>query len=103
MFDRLLTLTVAASASRSLPDMLPGFIRRALRLFEVQTVLFVGVLMATLFLVLFPVVLLIFYSFSVGTPAEPLRLGFDAWRHAVDKERFRTALRPPKFLCTPRS
>lgn len=84
MFDRFALLTVAASASRSLTDVLPGFVRRALRLLEVQTVLFAAVLMATLFLVLFPVLLLIFYSFSVGTAAEPLRLGLDAWRHAVD-------------------
>ena len=45
--------------------------------------LFASVLLITLFLVLFPVVLLVFYSFSVGTPNEPLRLGLDAWRNAV--------------------
>ena len=59
---------------------------------EAQTVLFTAVLMITLFLVLFPVVLLVFYSFSVGTPNEPLRLGFDAWRNAVDNPLILTSV-----------
>jgi iron(III) transport system permease protein len=76
-------LTVA-SASQAIPSLLPNLARRAGRLLEVQTVLFTTVLLTTLFLVLFPVVLLIFYSFSVADPAAPLQLGLDAWRNAVD-------------------
>jgi iron(III) transport system permease protein len=75
-------LTVA-SASET-PSLLPVLARRAGRLLEVQTVLFASILLITLFLVLFPVVLLVFYSFSVGTPTEPLRLGLDAWHNAVE-------------------
>jgi iron(III) transport system permease protein len=50
---------------------------------ELQAVLFTGVLLLTLFLVLFPIAMLIFYSFSVGPPAGPLRLGLDAWENAL--------------------
>src|SRR5579862_1467283 len=50
---------------------------------ELQAVLFTGVLLVTLFLVLFPVGMLIVYSFSVGPAAGPLQLGLDAWRHAL--------------------
>jgi iron(III) transport system permease protein len=50
---------------------------------ELQAVLFAGVLLLTLFLVLFPIAMLIFYSFSVGPPAGPLQLGLDAWENAL--------------------
>jgi len=64
-------LTLAAPAPRS-------------RSLELQAVLFTGVLLVTLFLVLFPIGMLIFYSFSVGPPAGTLQLGLDAWRHALE-------------------
>jgi iron(III) transport system permease protein len=50
---------------------------------ELQAVLFTGVLLMTLFLVLFPIGMLIVYSFSVGPPAGPVQLGLEAWRHAL--------------------
>jgi iron(III) transport system permease protein len=84
-------LTVA-SPSQTPPSLLPILGWRAARLFEVQTVLFASVLLITLFLVLFPVVLLVFYSFSVGTPTGPLRLGLDAWRNAVDNPLILTSV-----------
>jgi iron(III) transport system permease protein len=57
---------------------------RQVRGLELQAVLFVGVLLVTLFVVLFPIALLIFYSFSVGAAGGPLQLGLDAWRHALE-------------------
>ena len=57
------------------------------RLFELQGLLFLAVLMTSLFLILLPVVLLIFYSFSAGAPGEAFRLGFDAWEHAFENPR----------------
>ncbi len=63
---------------------LPGLTQRPRRGFELQAVLFIGVLLVTLFLVLFPIAMLVFYSFSVGPPAGPLLLGLDAWRHALE-------------------
>jgi iron(III) transport system permease protein len=58
--------------------------RQTSRLFELQVVLFVAVLVATLLLVLLPVVLLILYSFSTAAPAQPFALGLRAWRFALD-------------------
>jgi iron(III) transport system permease protein len=63
---------------------LPAPARRSRSGLELQAVLFIAVLLITLFLVLFPIALLIFYSFSVGPPAGPLQLGLDAWRHALE-------------------
>ena len=57
------------------------------RLFELQGLLFLAVLMTSLFLILLPVVLLIFHSFSAGAPGEAFRLGFDAWEHAFENPR----------------
>ncbi|HEY4136595.1 MAG TPA: iron ABC transporter permease [Alphaproteobacteria bacterium] len=51
---------------------------------ETQRLLFAIVLLTTAFLVLLPVVLLISYSFVESLPGQPLNLGFDAWRHAVE-------------------
>jgi iron(III) transport system permease protein len=57
--------------------------RQLPRTIELQGVLFTGVLLLTLFLVLFPIAMLILYSFSVGPPAGPLQLGLDAWENAL--------------------
>ena len=57
------------------------------RLFELQVLLFVIVLLTSLFLILLPVVLLIFNSFSAALPGEPFRVGLDAWRHAFENPR----------------
>jgi iron(III) transport system permease protein len=91
-------LTVA-STLQTPPSLLPKLARRAGRLMETQTVLFASVLLITMFLVLFPVVLLIFYSFSVGNPNGPLVLGLDAWRNAIDNpEIFTSILNTIKLL-----
>jgi iron(III) transport system permease protein len=67
---------VVAEFALSAPRQLP-------RTIELQGVLFTGVLLLTLFLVLFPIAMLILYSFSVGPPAGPLQLGLDAWENAL--------------------
>ena len=61
--------------------------RMSSRLLELQVLLFVVVLLTSLFLILLPVVLLIFNSFSAALPGEPFRLGLDAWRHAFENPR----------------
>src|SRR5262249_41430659 len=71
---------------------LPGASHRPLRFPELKTLLFTGVLVTTLFLVLLPVLLLIFYSFSVGTPSGPLKLGLDAWRRMAAEPVILTSL-----------
>jgi len=53
-------------------------------MFEAQALLFTIALLTTVFLVLFPVILLVAYSFVESLPKEELRLGVDAWRHAVE-------------------
>lgn len=61
--------------------------RMSSRLLELQVLLFVIVLLTSLFLILLPVVLLIFNSFSAALPGEPFRVGLDAWRHAFENPR----------------
>jgi iron(III) transport system permease protein len=84
MFDRFAAPAVGEGASRPLSGFAHRFLQRVSRLIEVQTLLFAVVLITVLFFVLVPVVLLIFYGFSIGSPTEPLRLGLDAWRHAIE-------------------
>jgi iron(III) transport system permease protein len=78
-----MTNSTAPSAA-AWPRFVPRFVRRAPRLLETQTLLFTVVLLTTMLLVLLPVVLLIAYSFVESLPNQPLRLGFDAWQHAVE-------------------
>jgi iron(III) transport system permease protein len=54
-----------------------------LRLPELRTVVFSAVLLTTIFLVLFPVLLLIFYGFNVAAPGQPLVLGLGSWRRML--------------------
>lgn len=73
--------------------------RMSSRLLELQVLLFVIVLLTSLFLILLPVVLLIFNSFSDALPGEPFRLGLDAWRHAFENPRiFESVLNTLKLL-----
>lgn len=67
-------------ADMAIPSMAAS---RRLPALEFQAVLYVLVLATLLFLVLFPVFLLVFYSFSVNSTAEPLRLGWEGWQRAV--------------------
>jgi iron(III) transport system permease protein len=66
--------------------------RMSSRLFELQVLLFVAVLVTSLFLILLPVTLLILYSFSVGAPGQPLQFGLDAWRHAIENPTIFTSV-----------
>jgi iron(III) transport system permease protein len=61
--------------------------RMSSRLFELQVLVFVIVLVTSLFMILLPVALLIFNSFSTAAPGESFRLGFGAWRHALENPR----------------
>ena len=55
------------------------------RLFELRTILFVIVLLVTLFLVLYPVLLIIFYSFSSAEAGADFVFGLDAWHRALSE------------------
>ncbi len=56
---------------------------RTRRLFELRTVLFTVVLLATLFLVLYPVILIVFYSFSSAETGADFVFGLDSWQRAL--------------------
>ena len=61
---------------------LAGPVRRA---FELRTVLFTLVLLLTLFLVLYPVILIVFYSFSSADAGADFVFGLDAWEMALSE------------------
>lgn len=64
---------------------LPPVGGRVRRMFEFRTVLFTVVLLVTLFLVLYPVLLIIFYSFSVAETGADFVFGLDAWKRALSE------------------
>jgi iron(III) transport system permease protein len=64
---------------------LPPVGGRVRRMFEFRTVLFAVVLLVTLFLVLYPVLLIIFYSFSVAETGADFVFGLDAWKRALSE------------------
>lgn len=73
--------------------------RRGPRFIELRTVLFIAVLSTVLFLVVYPALLLILYSFTGGEPGQPLRFGLDAWRYAFSEPAmFGTILNTLKLL-----
>ncbi|HTI88860.1 MAG TPA: iron ABC transporter permease [Alphaproteobacteria bacterium] len=76
-------MTAAGAAAHPAPP-LGGLLRRLHRSLELKTVVYVAVLATVLVFVLLPVLLLVAFSFSVGSPAEPIRIGLDGWRHAVE-------------------
>ncbi len=77
----------------------PPLTSRALRFFELRTVLFSIVLLVTLFLVLYPVLLIIFYSFSSAEVGEDFVFGWDAWRYALSEPAmFGTIINTLKLL-----
>lgn len=83
IFAKLIALATVGTAVR-LPGSAPGFPDRLRRRLDLQTIVFVSVLFVTLALVLFPILLLVFYSFNTGELGQPLSLGLGAWRHALD-------------------
>lgn len=68
-------------------------------LFELRTVLFTLVLLVTLFLVLYPVLLIIFYSFSADVVGADFVFGLDSWKYALSEPAmFGTILNTLKLL-----
>ncbi len=58
---------------------------QARQFFELRTVLFTLVLLVTLFLVLYPVLLIIFYSFSSAAVGDDFVFGWRAWNYALSE------------------
>jgi iron(III) transport system permease protein len=56
---------------------------RTSRLFELRTVLFTIIMLLTVFLVLYPVLLIAVYSFDVGEARGKFEFGLDSWRYAL--------------------
>ncbi|MGE0651508.1 MAG: ABC transporter permease, partial [Alphaproteobacteria bacterium] len=78
---------------------LPPVGGRLRRMFEFRTVLFAVVLLVTLFLVLYPVLLIIFYSFSVAETGADFVFGLDAWKRALSEPAmFGTIVNTVKLL-----
>lgn len=72
---------------------------RGFRWIELRTVLFFALLATVVFLVVYPVALLVLYSFIAGEPGEPMRFGLDAWRYALSEPAmFGTILNTLKLL-----
>lgn len=58
-------------------------IGRPSRGFEVQAIIYVLILGILVLFVLYPVLLIVLYSFSAGIPGEDIRLTLDGWRTAL--------------------
>ncbi|MDH3240909.1 MAG: iron ABC transporter permease [Alphaproteobacteria bacterium] len=72
---------------------------RISRLFEVRTILFTIVLLVTVFLVLYPVLLVALYSFNAGEMRGTFEFGLEPWRYALsDPSMFGTILNSLKLL-----
>jgi iron(III) transport system permease protein len=72
---------------------------RTSRLFELRTILFTIVLLVTLFLVLYPVLLIALYSFNAGEARATFEFGLEPWRYALsDPSMFGTILNSLKLL-----
>ena len=66
--------------------------QRALDRFDLQTWLFVLALAAALFLVAYPLFLVILNSFRVAPPGQPAVFGFDGWRTALSEPGMRSSI-----------
>lgn len=75
-------MTLAGSAIRLLPDPASAFVRRVAQRLDLQTLLYVSVLLIIALLVLFPVLLLVLFSFSIGAPGQATGFSFAAWPRA---------------------
>lgn len=72
---------------------------RISRLFELRTILFTIVLLATVFLVLYPVLLVALYSFNAGEMRGTFEFGLEPWRYALsDPSMFGTIINSLKLL-----
>jgi iron(III) transport system permease protein len=65
---------------------------RALDRLDLQTWLFVLALAAALFLVAYPIFLVIINSFRVAPPGQPPVFGFDGWRTALSEPGMRSSI-----------
>jgi iron(III) transport system permease protein len=79
---RRASLIVPGGAIRMAPEPVAGYVRRASHVFELQTLLYVIVLLLIVSLALFPVLLLILFSFSAGAPGAPFQFSLAAWPRA---------------------
>jgi iron(III) transport system permease protein len=78
---------------------MPFMERQARQFFELRTILFTLVLLTTLFLVLYPVLLIVFYSFSSAEVGEDFVFGWDAWKYALSEPAmFGTIINTLKLL-----
>lgn len=84
-------------AEIALPPPLSG--SRAGRLFELRTILFTIVLLISIFLVLYPVLLIALYSFNAGEAGGEFVFGLQPWRYALsDPTMFGTIINSLKLL-----
>ena len=67
-------------------------IRRALPPVDLQSVLFVFVMVIVLFLVVYPMLLVILNSFQIAPPGRPRVFGLDGWRAALSEPGMRGSI-----------
>lgn len=72
--------------------MTPPRIRRALLPVDLQSVLFVFVMVIVLFLVVYPMLLVILNSFQIAPPGRPRVFGWDGWRTALSEPGMRGSI-----------
>ena len=67
-------------------------IRRVLKPFDLQTLLFVFVFITVLFLVVYPIILVVLNSFQSAPPGRPRMFALDGWRAAVSEPGMRSSI-----------
>jgi ABC-type Fe3+ transport system permease subunit len=67
-------------------------IRRLLKPFDLQTLLFVFVFITVLLLVLYPIILIVMNSFQSAPPGRPRVLALDGWRAALSEPGMRGSI-----------
>jgi iron(III) transport system permease protein len=71
---------------------IPLRIHRAFKLIDLQTLLFVFVLVSVLFLVVYPMVLMVINSFQTAPPGRPRVFGLAGWRTALSEPGMRGSI-----------
>ncbi|MGE5539501.1 MAG: ABC transporter permease [Gemmatimonas sp.] len=93
-------MTAVGATARQAPSF-GAMLSRLWRSLDLRTIVYMVVLTMALVFVLLPVLLLIAFSVSVGSPAEPIRLGLDGWRHAIENPTvFGSIVNTVKLLVT---
>ena len=67
-------------------------LRRAVKPIDLQTLLFVFVLITVLFLVVYPIILVVLNSFQIAPPGRPRVFGWDGWRAALSEPGMRGSI-----------